>query len=121
GSLEAMMHDFLHQVSTAGILFVAFPPDEPADTEAIAAGSWLPGWQVSLVVLDVPAAARLDRRRSVYLAVGLAGLVVMVLIGAAAGQTLHRYLRIARLKTDLVAAASHELRTPVTSMRVLVD
>src|SRR5262249_46778715 len=36
-------------------------------------------------------------------------------------QTLRRHLRVARLKTDLVAAASHELRTPVTSMRVLLD
>ncbi len=45
----------------------------------------------------------------------------MTLIGVAAGQTLRRHLRIARLKTDLVAAASHELRTPLASMRVLVD
>ena len=45
----------------------------------------------------------------------------MTLIGIAAGQTLRRHLRVARLKTDLVAAASHELRTPLASMRVLVD
>ena len=47
GRLEEMMHDFLHQIASAGILFVAIPPDEPADAEAIAAGPWLPGWQVS--------------------------------------------------------------------------
>jgi signal transduction histidine kinase len=121
GRLEAMMHDFLHQIASAGILFVAFPPDEPADREAIAAGPWLPGWQVSFVVLDAPNTALPDRRRTVYLSVGLAGVVVMTLIGVAAGQTLRRQLRIARLKTDLVAAASHELRTPLASMRVLVD
>ena len=46
------MHDFLHQVAPAGIVFIAFPPDEPADTEAIAAGPWLPGWQLSFVPLD---------------------------------------------------------------------
>ena len=34
---------------------------------------------------------------------------------------MRRHLRLARLKTDLVAAASHELRTPLASMRVLVD
>jgi signal transduction histidine kinase len=121
GRLEAMMHDFLHQITSAGILFVAFPPDEPADREAIAAGPWLPGWQISFVVLDAPNAAPSDRRRTVYLSVGLAGVVVMTLIGVAAGQTLRRHLRVARLKTDLVAAASHELRTPLASMRVLVD
>ena len=121
GRLEAMMHDFLHQITSAGILFIAIPPDEPADAEAIAAGPWLPGWQVSFVVLDAPDAAPPDRRGTVYLSVGLAGLVVMTLIGVAAGQTFRRHLRVARLKTDLVAAASHELRTPLASMRVLVD
>jgi signal transduction histidine kinase len=120
GRLEAMMHDFLHQITSAGIVFIAFPPDESADAEAIAAGPWLPGWQVSFVVLNEPAPPP-DRRGSVYLSVGLAGLVVMMLIGVAAGQTLSRHLRVARLKTDLVAAASHELRTPLASMRVLVD
>jgi two-component system, OmpR family, phosphate regulon sensor histidine kinase PhoR len=121
GRLEEMMHDFLHQITSAGILFVAIPPDEPADAEAIAAGPWLPGWQVSFVVLDAPNDALSDRRGTMYLSVGVAGLVVMVLIGVAAGQTLRRHLRVARLKTDLVAAASHELRTPLASMRVLVD
>jgi signal transduction histidine kinase len=121
GRLEAMMHDFLHQITSAGIVFIAFPPDESADAEAIAAGPWLPGWQLSFVVLNAPGAAGADRRGSVYLWVGLAGLVVMMLIGGAAGQTLRRHLRVARLKTDLVAAASHELRTPLASMRVLVD
>ena len=60
------MHDFLHQIASAGILFVAIPPDEPADAEAIAAGPWLPGWQVSFVVLDAPdaATARSPRRPS---------------------------------------------------------
>jgi len=121
GRLEEMMHDFLHQITSAGIVFIAFPPDEAADAEAIAAGPWLPGWQLSFVVLNAPGAAGPDRRGSVYLWVGLAGLVVMMLIGGAAGQTLRRHLRVARLKTDLVAAASHELRTPLASMRVLVD
>jgi hypothetical protein len=64
GRLEEMMHDFLHQITSAGILFIAFPPDESADAEAIAAGAWLPGWQVSFVVLNEPAAARPDRRGS---------------------------------------------------------
>ena len=113
GRLEEMMHDFLHQIASAGILFIAIPPDEPADAEAIAAGPWLPGWQVSFVVLDAPDAAPPDRRGAVYLSVGLAGLAVMTLIGVAAGQTFRRHLRVARLKTDLVAAASHELRTPL--------
>ena len=47
-----MMHDFLHQVAPCGILFIAVPPDMRADAEAIAAGPWLPGWQLSFMPLD---------------------------------------------------------------------
>jgi len=38
-----------------------------------------------------------------------------------AGQALRKQWQIARLKTDLVAAVSHELKTPVSSVRLLVD
>jgi signal transduction histidine kinase len=117
--LEAMMHDFLHQIPSPGILFIAIPPDGAADAEAIAAGPWLPGWQVSFFVMDDAAPG--DRRDAVYIAVGAAALVAMLLAGIAAGQAFRQHLRVARLKTDLVAAASHELRTPLASMRVLVD
>jgi signal transduction histidine kinase len=121
GRLEAMMHDFLHQVTPEGIRFIAFPPDVPADAEAIAAGPWLPGWQVSFVPLDMASFDAVGRRRTVYVSVALAGIAVITIIGVSTGRTLRRHLHVARLKTDLVAAASHELRTPLASMRVLVD
>jgi signal transduction histidine kinase len=121
GRLEAMMHDFLHQVETAGVAFMAFPPGEPAGAEAIAAGSWLPGWQLSYVPLAPAPAPGATRRRATYVAAALAGIVLIALIGIATGAGLRRHLRLARLKTDLVAAASHELRTPLASTAVLVD
>jgi signal transduction histidine kinase len=122
GRIEEMMHDFLHLIDNAGIVFIAFPPDEPADAEAIAAGSWLPGWQVSFVPLDAAERRTAEaRRRTTYVAVGLAGVALIVLVGAVVGRTTRRHLQVARLKTDLVAAASHELRTPLASMRVLID
>ena len=122
GRLEGMMHDFLHQVETEGIRFIAFPPDEPGDAEAIAAGPWLPGWQLSFVAMDTDVRnAALARRRAITVSAGLAGLAVIVFIGIAAGQSIRRHLRLAALKTDLVAAASHELRTPVAAIGVLVD
>jgi signal transduction histidine kinase len=118
GRIEEMMHDFLHLIDNAGIVFVAFPPDEPADPEAITAGPWLPGWQVSFVPLDAAERRTAEaRRRTTYVAAGLAGVALIVLVGAAVGRTTRRHLQVARLKTDLVAAASHELRTPLASMR----
>ena len=122
GRVEEMMHDFLHQVAPSGIIFLAVPPDMRADSEAIAAGSWLPGWQLSFMPIESSEFDADDREhRVLYVSVALAGIGVIAIIGIAAAGSLRRHLRLARLKTDLVAAASHELRSPLASMRVLVD
>lgn len=122
GRIEAMMHDFLHEISPAGVVFIAYPPDVRADAEAIAAGRWLPGWQLSFVPLDLKNVdAIATRRRTIYLSVAIAGIGVIVVAGGLASGGVRRHLRLAKLKTDLVASASHELRTPLASMRVLVD
>ena len=122
GRIEEMLHDYLHQVSPEGVVFVAFPPEVAADAEAVAAGPWLPGWQLSFVPLDQTVFANdVRRRRTVYVSVALSGIAVMLLAGLVGGRSMQRHLRVARLKTDLVAAASHELRTPLASMRVLID
>src|SRR4030095_16366660 len=122
GRLESMMHDFLHQVAPSGIIFLAVPPDMRADSEAIAAGSWLPGWQLSFLPIESSEFDADDRQhRVLYISVALVGIGVIAVVGIAAAGSLRRHLRLARLKTDLVAAASHELRSPLASMRVLVD
>jgi signal transduction histidine kinase len=122
GRLEEMMHDFLHQVAPSGIIFLAVPPDMQADSEAIAAGSWLPGWQLSFMPIESSEFDEDNRQhRVLYVSVALAGIGVIAIVGIGAAGSLRRHLRLARLKTDLVAAASHELRTPLASMRVLVD
>lgn len=61
------------------------------------------------------------RRVASYIWVGLLAIAVVAISALVAGQALRRQWRIARLKTDLVAAVSHELKTPVASVRVLVD
>jgi signal transduction histidine kinase len=122
GRLEEMMHDFLHQVAPSGIIFLAVPPDMRADSEAIAAGSWLPGWQLSFMPIESSEFDADDKQhRVLYVSVALAGIALIAVVGIAAAGSLRRHLRLARLKTDLVAAASHELRSPLASMRVLVD
>lgn len=122
GRLESMMHDLLHEVNPAGIRFLAFPPGVPGGAEAVAAGPWLPGWQLTFQPLDsTPFAAASRRQAMVYVGAGLGGIVLTAFVGVLAGRTMGRRLRLARLKTDLVATVSHELRTPVASMRVLVD
>jgi two-component system phosphate regulon sensor histidine kinase PhoR len=122
GRLEAMMHDFLHQVTPAGIVFIAYPPDVMGGAEAIAAGPWMPGWQLSFQPLDMtPFDAAARRQIILYVSVAVGGFAVMAIVGTVAGRSLRRQMKLARLKTDLVAAVSHELRTPLASMAVLVD
>jgi signal transduction histidine kinase len=122
GRIEEMLHDYLHQVSPEGVVFAAFPPEVAADAEAVAAGPWLPGWQLSFVPLDRTVFANdVQRRRTIYVSVALGGIALMLIAGLIGGRSMQRHLQVARLKTDLVAAASHELRTPLASMRVLID
>jgi signal transduction histidine kinase len=124
GRIEAMMHDLLHEVQPSGILFNTFAPDERADMEAITAGAALPGWQLSFFepLESLPVDDSGARRQTMaYMAVAATALAATVLIAVITGSAFRRQLRLARLKTDLVAAVSHELRTPLASMRVLVD
>ena len=122
GRLESMMHDVLHQVEVEGVRFIALPPGGGTDAEAIAAGPTLPGWQITFALLDATALDDAARRQAMsYAWVGFGGIVIMAVLAATAGGVFRRHLRLARLKTDLVAAVSHELRTPLASMGVLLD
>ena len=69
----------------------------------------------------MPSDAMGRRRIASYFWVGSLAIAVLALTGLIAGQAFRRQLRLARLKTDLVAAVSHELKTPLASMRLPVD
>ncbi|MHC4715202.1 MAG: sensor histidine kinase [Planctomycetota bacterium] len=62
-----------------------------------------------------------DRRVTVYLWSGVTAVMLIALAGVAAGGYIGRQIRLARLKNDLLATVSHELKTPLASMRVFVD
>jgi signal transduction histidine kinase len=105
-----------------GVRFTVAPPGTAAAGEAVAAGAMLPGWQISFALLDtgqLDEAAR--RRKAAYVWLGSAVVAGLLLVGAFAGQYFRRQMRLNRLKTDLLAAVSHELKTPLASMRLLVE
>lgn len=107
---------------SAGASFGFTLPGEKAVGESIAAGSMLPGWQIVLNLgrdHSMEEAAR--QRRARYLWIGYFVIAALCLTGLVMAQFFRRQLRLARLKTDLVAAVSHELKTPLASMRLLVD
>ena len=104
------------------VRFTVAPPGAPAAGEAVTAGAMLPGWQISFALLDTgPLDEAARRRKAAYVWLGCAVVAGLLVVGVFAGQYFRRQLRLNRLKTDLLAAVSHELKTPLASMRLLVE
>ena len=82
----------------------------------------MPGWRLALSVKDQAFFdASAGRQSAVYLWTAIlvvAGMGVLAIISV---RLVRRQMTLARLKNDLAATVSHELKTPLSSMRVLVD
>ncbi len=61
------------------------------------------------------------REVTFYTTVGLTITVFILLMGVALVAVFQRQLRLTRLKNTLIATVSHELKTPLSSVRMLVD
>ena len=85
-------------------------------------GGSLPGWEVELYFKDADVFDRAARRQvTIYIWAGLLVIVLILAAGGVAGRALGRQMKLNRLKNDFIATVSHELKTPLASMRVLAD
>lgn len=76
--------------------------------------------QVFLLDREALAAGSREQLRS-YLGIVIVAVVLIIAIAVGAALTLSRQLALGELRTTAVATVAHELRTPLASMRMLVD
>ncbi|MBN1816462.1 MAG: GHKL domain-containing protein [Sedimentisphaerales bacterium] len=62
-----------------------------------------------------------ERQIALYIWGGILVIAMVLVTGGLAGQTFARQARVNRLKNDFIATVTHELKTPLASMRMLVD
>jgi signal transduction histidine kinase len=98
--------------------------ENPEETGFLKAslGKFFSGWHVEIHFSDVDIFEKTaERQKVVYIWAGLLAIAVMVTAGLLAARVVGKQIKTNKLKNDFIATVSHELKTPLASMRVLVD
>jgi len=87
-----------------------------------AAGQYFPDWTIQLFFKDADIFRRAaDERIAIYTWTGVLVISLILVSGAVAAKSIGKQIKLNRLKNDFIATVTHELKTPLASMRVLVD
>ncbi len=98
--------------------------DRLSDVDAritVPASPLMPGWSISVYDQDQSMTPDGNRITAVYLWSAIAVIGFLAISTLALMTYVARSIRLTRLKNNLIATVTHELKTPLASMRLLVD
>ena len=85
-------------------------------------GEALPHWEVAVYLLDPAKLSRTAQTVKLTLGLMIAVLLIAMVVGSwLIVNDLNRQVKLARQKTDFVSNVSHELKTPLTSIRMFAE
>jgi signal transduction histidine kinase len=107
----------------ADILFVQ--KDVSKDSKPIirmAAGDYFPDWELIVHTVDDDFTMEASEKQiSMYIWIALLIIVGILILAVITTRLFVRQMSLARMKNDLITTVSHELKTPLASIRLLVD
>jgi signal transduction histidine kinase len=93
---------------------------EPFATGVV--GPHFPDWTIQLFFKNGEVFERAASEQvAIYTWTGVLFIVLILASGAVAAKSIGHQVRLNKLKNDFIATVTHELKTPLASMRVLVD
>jgi signal transduction histidine kinase len=124
GLLARMRAGVASQVLPTDASLAFVPPGKESDTTLVSlpAGPNLPGWRLALSLNDrqlFEAAAK--QRIASYIWIVALVVATVVILAALVLRVVRRQMALTQLRNDLVANVTHELKTPLASMRLLVE
>jgi signal transduction histidine kinase len=122
--LARMRAGVYSQPLPADVSLTFLPPGKEAERTflSLPAGTNLPGWRLALSLegqrlFDAVA----DQRIASYVWIGVLVFASVIVLAALALRLVRRQMALTQLRNDLVANVTHELKTPLSSMRLLVE
>jgi signal transduction histidine kinase len=86
------------------------------------ASSKLPEWELAVVFTsDDPFLTSTKRQKIFYISIGISIISSIAILIFLVARHLNAQMRLAQMKNELVSTVSHELKTPLASMRALVE
>lgn len=107
-----------------GVQISIVPPGQPQSVDeliSIRAGTQLPGWRLSMNLADGQIADSASHQQTIYVWISVLVVLFTSIVAVFLAISIRRQIHVANLKNDLVGTVSHELKTPLSSMRLLVD